>query len=403
MPSNKTLMVLQAGQSQIRIIKIAKKMGLRVIATDRNKNAPGFNVADVGEGVDVVDNEGTLNLAKKYEIDGILPGGDVSLPTASYVAKEMKLVGLTPEQAEIVTNKELYYKIFRKSNIPYPITGIIEDLEECNKLSKDIGFPVIIKPTTSFGGSRGVKRINNISEVEEAFLFAKSASKNGRVMVEKFLEGEEHTIESIIHNGKNNVLAISDKERIKESYCLATSLNYPSQLPEKTITKINDIAQQVADAFGLKNWITHIEVITYNGEIKVIDFGARGGGAGYIPTVIVPSVCGVNMMEEFIRILLGESPQNIKEKFKRGVIYRFFTPSPGKVIDIKGIEEVKTMEEVIDFHLYVKEGDIIPPLTTQLDRSGYFVVKGKSFDDAMSKAKQVENKVKIITKSVGGN
>jgi len=403
MTSNKTLMILQAGQSQIRIIKTAKKMGLRVISTDRDKNAPGFKVANIGESVDVVDHEGTLKLAEKCEIDGILPGGDVSLPTAAYVAEEMGLVGLTPEQAEIVTNKELYYEIFRKSNIPYPITGIIEDLEECNRLSKDIGFPVIIKPTTSFGGSRGVKRINNISEVEEAFFFAKSASKNGRVMVEKFLEGEEHTIESIVHDGKNHVLAISDKERIKESYCLATSLNYPSQLSEETIRKIKDIAQRVADVVGLKNWITHIEVITYNGEIKVIDFGARGGGAGYIPTVIVPNVCGVNMMEEFIRILLGERPQNIQEKFKRGIIYRFFTPSPGKVIDIKGIEEVKEMEDVIDFHLYVKEGDIIPPLTTQLERSGYFVVKGKSFDDAMNKAKHVENKIKIITKPVGGN
>lgn len=403
MTNNKTLMILQAGPSQIRIIETAKEMGLRVIATDRNKNAPGFKVADIGEGVDVVDREGTLKLAKKYGIDGILPGGDVSLPTAAYVSNKMSLVGLTPEQAEIVTNKDIFFEIFRNSHIPYPNTGITEDIDECYRISKDIGFPVILKPTTSLGGSRGVKRINDINEVEEAFIFAKNASKNGRVMVEKFLDGEEHTIESIVHDGKNQVLAISDKERIKESYCLATSLNYPSQLPEKTIRKINDIAQQVADAFGLKNWITHIEVITYNGEIKVIDFGARGGGAGYIPTVIVPSVCGVNMMKEFIRILLGEKTHNIQEKYKRGIVYRFFTPPEGRVIDIKGIKEVKAMDDVIDVHLYVKEGDIIPPLTTQLERSGYFVVRGKSFDDAMSKAKEVENNVKIITKPVGGN
>lgn len=390
-------MVLQAGQSQIKIIELAKKMGLRVIATDRNKSAPGFKVANIGEDIDVVNKEETLKLAKKYEIDGILPGGDVSLPTAAYVAEEMGLVGLSPEQAEIVTNKELYYEIFRKSNIPCPITGIIEDIEECYRLSKDIGFPVIIKPTTSFGGSRGVKRINNINEVEEAFTFAKKNSRNGRMLLEEFLDGEEHTIESIVHERRNSVLAISDKERIKESYCLATSLNYPSQLPEEYIRKIKDIAQLVADVLGLKNWITHIEVITYNGEIKLIDFGARGGGAGYIPTVIVPSVCGVNMMEEFIRILLRERPQNIQEKFKRGTIYRFFTPHEGRVIEIKGIKEVKAMEDVIDFHLYVKKGDIIPPLTTQLERSGYFVVRGKSFNAAMCKAKEVENTVKIIT------
>ncbi len=398
--TTKTLMILQAGQSQIRIIETARKMGLKVISTDKNKNAPGLKVADIGESVDVVNKSETLKLAKKYKVDGILPGGDVSLPTAAYVAEEMALIGLSPEQANVATNKELYYERFRKNNIPYPTAGIVEDIDECYRLSKDIGFPVIIKPTTSFGGSRGVKRINNINEVEEAFMFAKKSSQNGRMLIEEFLDGEEHTIESIVHDGINHVLAISDKERIKESYCLATSLNYPSQLPGVTIMKINDIAQKVSDALGLKNWITHLEVITYGDKIKVIDFGARGGGAGYIPTVIVPNMCGVNMMEEFIRILIGERPQNIQEKFIRGIIYRFFTPAAGKITEIKGIEEVKAMDDVIDIHLYVKEGDIIHPLTTQLERCGYFVVTGKSFNDAMIKAKEVENKVKIVTKSI---
>lgn len=396
-------MILQAGQSQIRIIETAQKMGLKVISTDKNMNAPGLKIADIGENVDVVNKEETLKLAKKYKVDGILPGGDVSLPTAAYVAEEMALVGLSPEQANTATNKELYYERFRKNNIPYPTTGIIEDIDECYRLSRDIGFPVIIKPTTSFGGSRGVKRINNINEIEDAFIFAKRSSQNGRMLLEEFIDGEEHTVESIIHNGKNHVLAISDKERIKESYCLATSLNYPSQLPEDTISKINDIAQQVSDALDLKNWITHLEVITHNDQIKVIDFGARGGGAGYIPAVIVPNMCGVNMMEEFIRILLNEKPQNIQGRFRNGIIYRFFTPPAGKITEIKGIEEVKAMEDVIDVHLHVKLGDIIHPLTTQLERSGYFVVRGKSFNDAMIKAKEVENRVKIFTKTIAYN
>jgi biotin carboxylase len=403
MTRDKTLMVLQAGQSQVRIMRTAQKMGLRVVATDRNKNAPGFLVADAGERVDVIDKEGTLKMAEKYGIDGILPGGDVSLPTAAYVAEEMGLVGLTPEQAEIATNKELYYTVFEKTWIPYPRTQFITDLEECYKAIGELGFPVITKPTTSFGGSRGVKRINNWDDIEDSFVFAKNASKNGRVMVEKFIDGEEHTVESIIHDGKNYVLGISDKERIKESYCLATSLNYPSQLPEDTLGKIKELAGKIAEALQLQNWITHTEVITYEGEIKVVDFGARGGGAGYIPAVIIPQLCGIEMMEEFIRILLGEEPHHVQGEFERGVVYRFFTPPPGRVTDIEGVEEVEAMKDVVDFHLYVKEGDIIPPLTTQLERSGYFVVKGNSFDDVIKKARHIENKVKIITNAIEGD
>lgn len=393
----KTLMILQGGPVQANIVKLAKKMGLNTIVIDRDPDAIGLKVADVGEAVDVIDKEAALKLAIEYHVNGVLAGGDVSLPTAAYISEKLGLIGLTPEQAEIATNKELYYNEFKKNFIPYPKTKIVSTLEECYKAIEDIGYPSIIKPTTSFGGSRGVRRINDINDVDESFDFAKKASKNGRVMVEEFIDGEEHTIESLILNGENNVLAISDKERIKNMYCVATSLNYPSKLPEKTLRKMELIAQKVADAIELKNWISHIEVITYNGEIKLIDFGARGGGAGYIPTMIVPHISGVYMMEEFIKMILGEKNNDIKIKQNNAVVYRFFTPNPGKIVEIQGIDELQHIENLLDFHLNVKVGDYISNVNTQLDRAGYFVIKANSLDSALKDVKKVENIVKFIT------
>ncbi len=188
-----------------------------------------------------------------------------------------------------------------------------------------------------------------------------------------------------------------DKERIKNVYCVATSLNYPSKLPEKTLRKMELIAQKVAEAIELKNWISHIEVITYKDEIKLIDFGARGGGAGYIPTMIVPHISGVYMMEEFIRMILGEKNNNIKIKQNNAVVYRFFTPNPGKIVEIQGIDELQHIVDLLDFHLNVKVGDCISNVNTQLDRAGYFVIKANSLDSALKDVKKVENIVKFIT------
>ena len=394
---NKTLMVLQAGSVQANIIKLAKNMGLNTLAIDRNPDAIGLKVADVGKAVDVIDKNAALSLAIEYHIDGILAGGDVSLPTAAYVSEKLGLMCLTSHQAEIATNKEMYYNLFKKSSIPYPKARIISTIEECYHAVEDLGYPSIAKPTTSFGGSRGVRRINNIKDVEESFQFAKIASKNGRVMIEEFVEGEEHTIESLILNGKNHVLAVSDKERISKMYCVATSLNYPSKLPEKTLRKMEFIAQKVADAIELKNWVSHIEVITSKDGIKLIDFGARGGGAGYIPTMIVPHVSGISMMEAFIKILLAEKNEDIKIKRNNAVIYRFFTPNPGKIVEIQGTDELQYMDGLLDFHLNVNVGDSISKVNTQLDRAGYFVIKEKSLNLALEKAKQVEELIKFIT------
>ena len=400
MIEKKRLMILQAGQSQIRIIQTAKNMGLEVIATDRNKDAPGFEYADYSKDIDVIDKNNTLKYAEEMKINGILPGGDISLATAAFVSQNLGIVGLTTEQAELATNKELYYELFKKKKIPYPQTKIVKTLEECIIAIEEIGYPAIVKPTTSFGGSRGVKRINSVDDIETSFNFAKIASRNQTVMVEEFLEGEEHTVESIVFNGNNHILAVSDKIRIKDAYCLATSLHYPSQLPKESIDKITSLAKRAAEAFELDNWITHIEVISNGDDIKIIDFGARGGGAGYIPAVIIPHLTGVNMMEEYIRILMGEKTLNVNGKIDGAIVFRFFTPPAGKVIAIEGVEHVKSMKEIIDFHLYVKEGDIIPLTRTQLDRSGYFVVKGNSFQKTMVLAKQIEDQVKIVTEDV---
>ena len=151
------------------------------------------------------------------------------------------------------------------------------------------------------------------------------------------------------------------------------------------------LAQHVASVLKLENWITHIEVITHKGDVKLIDFGARGGGAGYIPTMIVPNVSGINMMKEFIKILLNEKNINIKRLQKTAVVYRFFTPTPGKVVDIKGIDHVQSMENLLDFHLNIGVGDIIPQINTQLDRAGYFVIKAQSLNSALKK----QTKLKI--------
>jgi biotin carboxylase len=396
----KKIMILQAGPSQVRIINIAREMGLKVVAADRNPDAPGLKVADEGVAVDIVDEEGILKSAKKLAIDGILPGGDVSLPTAAYVAREMGLVGVTPDQAKVATNKEKYYEKFRANGVPIPEMRVITGLEDAVKASRDIGFPLIIKPATSFGGSRGVIRVNHAGDLESSFAFARNASINGRVIVEEFLDGEEHTVESIIHRGKSHVLAISDKERIKESYCVATSLNYPSQLPQDMKDRIRDISQKAADALGLKDWITHIEVITDGDRVKLIDFGARGGGAGYIPSIIVTNVAGINMMGEFIKILLGEKDIKTVPLYQKGVVYRFLTPPPGKIVDIVGIDEVRNLDGFIDMNLNVQVGETINPMSTQLDRAGHFVVGGNTFAEAMDRAKQVERILKIITRPV---
>jgi biotin carboxylase len=260
-----------------------------------------------------------------------------------------------------------------------------------------IGYQLIAKPSLSFGGSRGVIRINDETELDAGIEHAMSETKDGSVILEEYLDGPEHTIESLVVDGSNHVLATSDKERTVNPYCVATSLNYPSQVKPALREQMNDIAQATADALGLENGATHIEVIQDGNELKLIDFGARGGGASFIPAKIVPAVSGVEMLKMMIRMALSDDVSGIPHKSRNGVVFRFFTPDPGIVTKIENVKEARQREDVLSFSLPLEVGDEVSPLETQLDRSGSFVVRGEDGDDAIQRAKEIEANVAIET------
>jgi len=396
----RTLMVLQAGYSQVPVIKAAKKMALKVVAIDRNPNAPGMKVAHTAIPIDVIDVDGITKVAEELGVDGVFPCGDVSVRTAAVVAERLNLPGLKFEVAEAATDKAILYQRFAKSGVPHPNNRIVSTFEEALEEAENMKFPLILKPTLSFGGSRGVIRINKIDDLDKGFAFTQKFSRNGLVIIEEFLDGVEHTIESLTYKGVSHVLAMSDKVRVKDPYCVATSLDYPSAFTKEAQMEMREVAKQAVKAVGIENGASHIEVITTDDGPYVIDFGARGGGAGFISAVIVPHVSGVNMIQEMIRISLGDEPENLEPTCLRGAVFRFFAPPPGLVLRINGVEEVRRIKEVVDFRLNLKVGDIVPQLTNQLQRVGHFVVLADSREMALKKAHEIEKLVEIVVQAL---
>src|SRR4051794_30917029 len=88
----KLLHVLGGGLWQMPTIARARSLGYQVLVTDMYRERPAYAIADYHEVVDVSDREGTLAVAGRYRIDGILcDTTDVGVPTAAYVAERLGL------------------------------------------------------------------------------------------------------------------------------------------------------------------------------------------------------------------------------------------------------------------------------------------------------------------------
>jgi len=386
----RTLLVLSAGTYNCRIFPQIKQLGYRVVATDNNPDAPGFQFADHSEVVDITDKEGTLRVARRYQVDGIMAVNDYGVPTAAFVSRELSLPGVSIDTAETATDKGLMGDCWRRAGLPIPRYRVVRSLDEAIAAAGLLGFPLVVKPTNASGG-RGVSIVESRHQMEWAYSFALPHIRQGNIIVQEFLNGIEMTIEALSFHGRTQILAMSDKVKPPIRYRVATSLNYPAFFPDKMLRQVSDLVVRAVEALSIPTGASHAEVIVTADGPMLVELGARPGG-GHIFSDIVRETSGVNMVHELSKILAGENP-SWQPKSQRGCVYRFFAPPPGIVRSITGLEKARRLPGVVDIGVTRRPGDRVGELINSMERSGYAVVAGRDRAEAIARADLVERTV----------
>lgn len=396
----KKILILTAGPYQVTTICKAKEMGLFVIATDKNPDAPGFKYADKGIAIDVKDFEKTLEVARKFSVDAVMTeSNDFAVLTVAKIAKELNLIGISPEAAISATNKRIMREKWKEKNLPSPEFFVAEDLKSAISSAEKIGYPVVIKPTDNMA-SRGVKIVNNSEEMKEFFSETLKYSSEGKVLIEEFMEGNELTVEGFVYKGDVHILTMSDKAKKIGFYspCVSSSLDYPSSVDNQTKQKIISLVKEGIKALGIEKGPTHTEVILTEKGPKLVETAARGGG-NYVFSKIIQLATGVDIVKEYIKMLLKEEPE-LLPKYQKGVVLRFFSAPFGKIKEIKGVEEAKKIEGVIDIGFNLKPGDVISSIETDVGRPGWVIVTGDTQKQARDRADLVEKIIKFEVKKL---
>lgn len=365
------ILFLGAGDAQIQGILTAKSMGLEVIAMDGNFDAVGLKYADVAIPENFIDYKSVIKVAKKYEVDGIITiCTEVGVVPAAKAATELGLVSIGEDVAEACTNKVIMRQKLRDGEVSVPFFLGADSLDKAKQFAQKIGFPLIIKPSIG-SGSRGVRTIESLFELEDAFKFSLSFSRDNHVIIEEFMEGEEVSVECITYDGETIVLGVSDKIRTELPFRTDIKVIYPTNFDELTKQKIELEVIKAIDAVGLKYGPTHTELLVTDNDVKIVEIAARGGGFKLFDTIL-PEISGVDMLKESIKIALGERP-NLKRTKSRAGMLHFFKKTPGRLISVNGIESAKLIEGVIDLDITIKPGQSIRPYTCGDDRIGYFI------------------------------
>ena len=396
----KKLLVLAAGLLQIPVIQKAREMGVYVIAADDDPDAPGMAMADkaiVPGGL--MDEEKMLAIAREEQIDGVIhPCSEVAMNVMGRINDELHLSGISKEMAIRATNKHLMREAFERYGAPSPKSILTKDEEDAWQIfCEHFTTNAILKPSRN-SGSRGIAKVEKgISKDAffELYQRALEESRDHQVLIEQFIEGPEFSVEVVVWNGEPHVLAVTDKKTTEAPYFVELGHNQPSLFPEEIQQKLKDGAIAGIKALELSNCAAHCELKVQDGEVYLMEIGARMGG-DFISTELTHLSTGIDMVAATISVVLGMEPNLQPIEEKHGVCIRYFTPKPGKLIAIEGEDALKDAH-VYDAEIYHQIGDMIPEVKSSLDRSGHVIVTDVDAPSAIERADSIISNVKLIT------
>lgn len=392
----KKVIVLGASRLQIPIIKQAKQLGYYVIAVDKDKNAEGFKYSDDNYPVSTNDIEEVLKISKQEKIDGIITAAtDTPMNTVAVVGESLNLNTISVETALSCTNKYLMRERLKKFNVPIPNYSVVRNYENYKDALNLINGDKIIKPVDS-SGSRGVYFLDQLNDVDKAYKYAMSNSKNNEILVEEYMVGREVSVESITIKNETHIIAITDKITSGSPHFIELGHSVQSNLTSEIKSSVMEVTKNAVEALGITIGPAHTEIIITKDGPKIVEVGARLGGDN-ITSHLVPLATNNNILEFHILQSLGE-----KIKFNydvnSGAAIKYINSEAGQLENIYIPEDLKNDEEVIEIMFNYKSGDIVQKTSNSSNRMGHVIVKSDNADNALRKCDSIIDKIKFIYK-----
>ena len=216
-------------------------------------------------------------------------------------------------------------------------------------------FPLIVKPVDAYS-SKGVKKVQNEEKLKEAFFEAKSISRNKKVIVEEFFEGEEISVDLFVEDGVAKILLISNSEKIKSDEHFAIFRGrFPAEVSEKTAKDVRLVCQMIADAFHIQNAPMLVQMVTDGERVSVLEFCARTGGA--MKWLLIQHVTGVDVIKGVIDLTTGERPNiKVSEPENHYIINDYIYCRRGEFDRLEGFEEQLNKGIITDYRCLRPKG-----------------------------------------------
>jgi len=382
-----------AGRHQRRALARLNELGVRAIAVDRNPDAPGLALAEVGEVVDALDVPAVVEVGRRHGVDGVMTyAADRAVPVVAAVAEALDLPGIGTETAHLMTNKIAMRRELAEAGVPQPRFAAVRTLHEARSAAGVVGFPAVLKPADS-AGQRGLFLCRSLDDLERHLHASLVQSTEQEAILESYHQGLEVNGLLVVRDGEPVVVTLSDRRRPPGlGFGVAIAHVYPSTLFGDALEEVRRTGVHTVKALGLRDGVAYPQVLwSEDGVARLIEVAARIP-AGQMDSVARYGV-GVDLIEIALAQALGRPVHDdlVMPKTQQPMAISFLTASPGplptgKLVRVSGLERVQSFPGVVEAELYFQEGETIRPVQLDGDRRGYVIALGATNLDAVERA-----------------
>jgi acetyl-CoA carboxylase biotin carboxylase subunit len=224
------ILVANRGEIAIRVMKTAKKMGIKTVAvfSTADRNALHVKYADeavcIGEAASsqsYLRGDKIIEVCKELGVDAVHPGYGFLSENSAFAEECEKnniiFIGPKSKAIEMMGSKLAAKEAVMKYDIPM-VPGVdhaIIDVEEAKRTAQQVGFPILIKASAG-GGGKGMRIVEKEedfeSQMERAISEATNAFGDGSVFIEKYVTKPRHIEIQIMADSHGNVLYVFERE-----------------------------------------------------------------------------------------------------------------------------------------------------------------------------------------------
>ena len=360
------ILIANRGEIACRVIKTARKMGIKTVAiySDADKKALHVEMADeavhigpppANQSYIVIDK--VMAAIKETGAQAVHPGYGFLSENAKFAealeAADVAFIGPPKGAIEAMGDKITSKKIAQDADVSTVpgYMGLIEDAEEAVKISNQIGYPVMIKASAG-GGGKGMRIAWDDTEAREGFQSSKNEAANSfgddRIFIEKFVTQPRHIEIQVLCDAHGNGIYLGERECSIQRRNQKVVEEAPSPfLDEATRKAMGEQAVALAKAVGYASAGTVEFIVDGNKNFYFLEMNTRL----QVEHPVTELITGVDLVEQMIRVAAGE-PLSITQddvKLTGWAIenrlyaedpYRNFLPSIGRLTRYRPPAEV---------------------------------------------------------------